>query len=189
MFLFCCFVLPSGQEKPRLKTSLFISYDGVWCFCSVVLFYQMVKRNLSLRRRFLYHMMASDVLVCCFVLPNGHEKPKLMTSLFISYDGVWCFVLFCFTIMLICTVVFSFILIVSKLEFLFGTHWYSAFVFWLFGDLLRELSLLLLLQLLAIVDLLQQFEDYVKGIALRKRQKHYFDKKIRLTIFTKWDWI
>jgi hypothetical protein len=32
-----------------LKTSLFISYDGVWCFCSVVLFYQMVKRNLSLR--------------------------------------------------------------------------------------------------------------------------------------------
>jgi hypothetical protein len=29
MFLFCCFVLPNGQEKPKLKTSFFLSYDGV----------------------------------------------------------------------------------------------------------------------------------------------------------------
>ena len=39
MFLFCCFVLPNGQEKLMLMTSPFISYDGVWCFCSVVLLY------------------------------------------------------------------------------------------------------------------------------------------------------
>jgi hypothetical protein len=220
MFLFCCFVLPNGQEKPELKTSLFISYDGVSSFCSVVLFYQMVKRNLSLWHRFFIIWWRLMFLFCCFVLPNGQEKPKLMTSLFISYDGVWGFcsvVLFyqmvkrnlslrhrflyhmmasnvfvmlsCFTIMINCTVMFSFILIVSILEFLFGTPWNSAFVFWLFGNLLRELSLLLLLQLLGIIDLLQQFEDCVKGIALRKRQKHYFDKKIGLKIFTKWEWI
>jgi hypothetical protein len=69
MFLFCCFVLPNGQEKPKLMTSLFISYDGVWCFCSFALFYQMVKRDLSLRHRFLYHMMAFDVFFCCFAFP------------------------------------------------------------------------------------------------------------------------
>lgn len=80
-----CFILPNGQEKSKLKSSLFISYDGVRCFCCVVLFYHMVTRNLSLRNRFLYDMMASDLFV----------------------------LLFCFTIMLICTVTFSFILIVK----------------------------------------------------------------------------
>ena len=142
-------LLINVHEKHELKSYVFISYDGVWCFCSVVLFYQMVKRNLSLRHCFFHHIMASDVFV----------------------------LLFCFTIMLICTVAFSFILIVSILEFFFGTPWCSAFVFWLFGELLRELSLLLLLQLLAIIDLLQQFEDYVKGIALRKRQNIIFIRK------------
>jgi len=50
---------------------------------------------MNLSHSFLYHMMASDVFV----------------------------LLFCFTIMLIYTVTFSFILIVSILEFLFGTPW------------------------------------------------------------------
>ena len=129
MFLFCCFVLPNGQEKPKLKTSLFLSYDGVRCFCSVVLLYH-------------YAYLYCGVF---FHPDRQYTRISLRNSL---------------------------ILCVRLLTF---------------GDLLRELSMLLLLQLLAIIDLLQQFEDYVKGIALRKRQKHYFDMKIRLKIFTKWE--
>jgi hypothetical protein len=36
VLLFC---FTNGQEKPKFKSSHFISYDGVRCFCSVVLLY------------------------------------------------------------------------------------------------------------------------------------------------------
>jgi hypothetical protein len=70
--------------------------------------------KLKLNHRFLYHMMASDVFV----------------------------LFFCFTFMLICTVTSSVITFVNLLEFLFRNPWCSSFAFWLFGDSLRELSLL-----------------------------------------------